>query len=127
MNLLRFQKINQLQRMNQLFFILASKNELKSLLNTMEKLDSFSAQKEFAEENFKHLSSGSSRLVYSYSDKIVIKLAKNEKGLAQNKAEANPKMKSKFLNKILDHAKDFSWIKTCLLEKIDAADFEKMT
>ena len=60
-------------------------------------------------------------------DKTIVKLAKNDKGLAQNKAEANPKMKSPFLNKILSHAPNYSWIETHYLDKISKPDFKKMT
>ena len=49
---------------------------------------------EYAEANLQHISSGSSRVIYKSGDKA-IKLAKNDRGVAQNKAEANPKMKSK--------------------------------
>jgi hypothetical protein len=54
-------------------------------------------------------------------------LAKNDKGIAQNKAESNPEMKSKYLNKILKHADNYSWLETCYLDKIIEQDFEDMT
>ena len=73
------------------------------------------------------MSSGSSRIVYLTPGKTIVKLAKNDKGIAQNKAEANPKMKSKYLNKILGHASNFAWIEVLYLDKIKEGDFEKMT
>jgi hypothetical protein len=105
----------------------ADSKDLKTILKNLEKLDTHAARKKYAERNLKHLSSGSSRLVYLTDGKTIVKLAKNDKGLAQNKAEANPKMKSKYLNKILGHAKDYVWIETKFLEKINAKEFEKMT
>ena len=101
--------------------------ELKTILSNLEGLESYNARKKYAENNLKHLSSGSSRIVYKTSDGTIIKLAKNDKGLAQNKAECNPKMKSKFLNKVIDHAKDYCWMQTHYLDKITAKEFEKMT
>ncbi|MEK6880284.1 MAG: hypothetical protein AABY22_11780 [Nanoarchaeota archaeon] len=101
--------------------------DLKVILQNIEGLESYAARKKYAERNLKHLSSGSSRIVYLTSGKTIVKLAKNDKGLAQNKAETNPKMKSKFLNKVIGHAKDYSWMETYFLEKITVKDFKKMT
>lgn len=101
--------------------------DLKTILKNLESLENYNSRKEYAEKNLKHLSSGSSRLVYETPDKTILKLAKNDKGIAQNKAESNPKMKSKFLNEVLDYAKDYSWMETHYLDKITTKQFEKMT
>ena len=105
----------------------ANSKDLSTILKNIEDLETFSDQKEYAEKNLKHLSSGSSRIVYLTSKKTIIKLAKNEKGIQQNKTEANPEMKSKYLNEILDHASNYIWIETYYLDKITTKDFEKMT
>ncbi len=126
---------NKILRLVDLFYSWASESEklpedskdLKVILNNLEKLETYNARKKYAERNLKHLSSGSSRLVYLTTDKTVVKLAKNDKGIAQNKVEANPKMKSKYLNKILSHAEDYAWIETCYLDKITEKDFKEMT
>ena len=73
-------------------------DDLRTVLDNLEKLETFRSRKKYAERNLKHFSSGSSRIVYLTDDGTIVKLAKNEKGLAQNKVESNPKMKSKFLN-----------------------------
>lgn len=101
--------------------------DLSVILKNIEKLETYHARKKYAEKNLKHLSSGSSRIVYLTPKKTIIKLAKNDKGIAQNKAEANPDMKSKYLNKIIKHASNFSWLETHYLDKITAKDFKKMT
>lgn len=101
--------------------------DLKMVLKNLEKLETHQARKKYAERNLKHLSSGSSRIVYLTSGKTILKLAKNDKGFAQNKAEANPKMKSKYINKCLGHAKDYCWIETHYLEKINVKKFKEMT
>jgi len=103
-----------------------SKN-LKVIKKNIEGLETFNARKRYAEKNLKHLSSGSSRIVYLTSDKTVLKLAKNDKGLAQNKAEASPKVRSKYLNKILSYSEDFSWIETVYRKKITEKQFKKQT
>lgn len=101
--------------------------DLKTILKNLEGLENYNSRKEYAEKNLKHLSSGSSRIVYSSPDDTIIKLAKNDKGLSQNKVECNPKMKSKFINKVISHAKDYSWMETYYLDKITVKDFREMT
>lgn len=128
--------INKLLRFASMFQSLAAaekeelpenSDNLKTILKNIEKLETYHARKKYAEKNLKHLSSGSSRIVYLTADKTIIKLAKNDKGIAQNKAESNPKMKSKYLNKILGSAKNHSWIETTFLKKITEKQFKKMT
>jgi hypothetical protein len=127
--------INSLLRKAHLFYTLASDSEklpenskdLKTILKNIESLETYQARKKYAEKNLKHLSSGSSRIVYLSPDKTIIKLAKNDKGIAQNKAEGNLKMKSKFLNEIIKQAKNHYWIETHYLDKITAKDFKEMT
>src|SRR6185369_16062136 len=108
---------NKLLRFANLFYSLAAGEELPSdsddlkvVLSNIEGLETYNARKNYAERNLKHLSSGSSRIVYLTPSKTIIKLAKNDKGIAQNKAEANPAMKSKYLNKIINCAKNYSWL-----------------
>jgi len=101
--------------------------DLKTILKNIEGLENYNSRKEYAEKNLKHLSSGSSRIVYSTSKDTIIKLAKNDKGIAQNKAECNPKMKSKFLNEVIGHAANYSWMETHYLDKITAKEFNEMT
>lgn len=101
--------------------------DLKTILKNIEGLENYNSRKEYAEKNLKHLSSGSSRIVYSTSKYTIIKLAKNDKGIAQNKAECNPKMKSKFLNEVIGHAANYSWMETHYLDKITAKEFNEMT
>ncbi len=125
---------NKLLRFATMFYSFAAGEELPSdskdqkvVLGNLEKLETYAARKKYAERNFEHLSSGSSRIVYLTPGKTVVKLAKNDKGLAQNKAEANPKMKSKYLNPIISAAKNDAWIETHFLEKISVKEFEEMT
>lgn len=105
----------------------ADSKDLKTILKNLEELENYNSRKEYAEKNLKHLSSGSSRIVYLTPEKTILKLAKNDKGIAQNKAESNPKMKSKYLNEVISSAKDNSWMETHYLDKITVKDFEEMT
>ena len=125
---------NKLLRFAEMFYSLATSEEMPrdskdvpTVLKNLENLQTYAARKKYAEANLKHLSSGSARIVYLTPDKTVVKLAKNDKGIAQNKAETNPEMKSKFLNEVIKHAKNDSWMETHYLDKITGAQFEEMT
>jgi hypothetical protein len=127
---------NKILRFANIFYSIAStekeelpenSKDLKVVKKNIEDLKTFQARKKYAEKNLKHLSSGSSRIVYLTKEKTIFKLAKNDKGLAQNKAEANPKVKSKYLNKVLSHSKDYSWIETVYRKKITEKQFKKQT
>lgn len=126
---------NKLLRFANMFYSLAAGEELppnsddlKTVLSNLEKLETYSARKKYAESNLKHLSSGSSRITYLTDKKTVIKLAKNDRGIAQNEAEvkASTMCSSKFLNQTLDNAKNHSWIEVPFLDKITEKDFRDM-
>ncbi len=101
--------------------------DLDVVLKNIQKLETYNARKKYAEKNLKHLSSGSSRIVYLTPEKTILKLAKNDRGIAQNKVESNSKMKSKYLNKVLRKASNHAWIEVSFLKKITVKQFEKMT
>lgn len=118
---------NKLLKLANYFHSLASSEDLKKTLKEIEELEHYNARKEYAEKHLEHLSSGSSRIVYLSPEKTIIKMAKNDKGIAQNKAECNPKMKSKYLNEVISHAKNYAWMETHYLDKITEKEFEEMT
>jgi len=135
LNLHCFMSVSKLLRKAEMFYLLSmgveelpeNSKDLKVVLKNLAELETYQDRKKYAEKNLKHLSSGSSRIVYKAPDGTIIKLAKNDKGIAQNKAEANLKMKSKFLNKIIGFSKNYAWIQTHFLEKIQVGDFKEMT
>lgn len=101
--------------------------EQASVLKELSRLETFKERVDYAEKEMKHLSSGSSRVIYVMSDGVVLKLAKNKKGLAQNKVEANPEIKSKYINKTLQNDKDGIWIVAPFLDDMSEKEFEKLT
>jgi len=123
-------KINALVR----FFAMAAEKEKlpansddpDTILKNLSKLDTFKARVEYAEKNLKHMSSGSSRVIYELNKDTVLKLAKNERGIAQNKVEANPKMKSKYIVETLKADRNGLWKTSPMCEKITEKEFEKM-
>lgn len=100
---------------------------LSVVLRNLGQLQTFTARKKYAEENLERLSSGSSRLTYLTNQKTVVKLASNEKGLAQNKAETHPKTKSQHLNPTLRHDKNYAWIEVPFLNRLTEKEFYAMT
>lgn len=58
-------------------------------LDEFSKLTSFNKRIQYCKERLKRISSGSSRIVYMVDDTKVLKIAKNQKGLAQIEVEAD--------------------------------------
>jgi uncharacterized FlaG/YvyC family protein len=102
-------------------------SNLKEILSNIESLQTFSARKEYAEKCLKQIASGSSRVVFEAPKDVVVKLAFNDKGLAQNKAEASIKDDCKYLNLVTKNAKDYSWVITPLAKKITEREFYDKT
>ena len=101
-------------------------DNLSTITKNLDNLCFFKSRIEYCEKNLEHLSSGSSRIVYKTSKNTVIKLAKNEKGISQNEVEASAKTKSKHVNPVLSHSKNYFWIEVPLLEKITTKEFEAL-
>jgi hypothetical protein len=120
-------KIEDLISQANLFYRLATKDSLDTILKTLSDLDTFTDRVDYAEKHLEHLSSGSSRVIYLTPNKTVLKLAKNNRGIAQNKVEANPKMTSKYVNKTLKADKNGVWKISPFLDKITEKDFKEMT
>jgi hypothetical protein len=105
----------------------ADSKDLKKILENISALKTFRARIEYSERNMKRLSSGSSRMVFETSDGYIIKLAKNEKGLAQNGVESNSSMRSKYVNGALKSDPDDIWILTEKADKLSSEEFEDLT
>jgi len=58
-------------------------------LKEFSKLTSYNKRIQYCQERLKRISSGSSRIVYMVDDTKVLKIARNQKGLAQNDIEAS--------------------------------------
>ena len=72
------------------YSLLTEYNDASSFdVNVLDELPSYAKKKRYCDENLTRIGSGTSRIVYQIDDKWVLKLAKSEKGLAQNDAEAS--------------------------------------
>lgn len=128
--------VNKLLRFATMFYSIAAGEELpensddlKTILSNIDSLDTYAARKKYAEKNLEHLSSGSSRITYLTGDETVVKMAKNDRGIAQNEAEKKAAFKcdSKHLNEVLRSANNNAWIEVPYLEKITEKDFKELT
>lgn len=75
----------------------------------LNRFDSFDDKVQYCESHLTNVGNGSSRAVFKLDDKKVLKVAKDEKGVAQNKHEATAVSLSIFA-KVFNVADDHSWI-----------------
>lgn len=78
------------------------------------------------------LGSGTVRVVYLLEPTKVIKLAKNDKGIAQNEVEAGLMKDSQgyysdILAQIIDYDEDYLWVEMEVAKKLDAKTFRQAT
>jgi len=92
-------------------------------------LTKFAERVRYCEEHLKRISSGSARIVYMVDDTKVLKLAKNQKGLAQNEVEIQWGQDSYF-GSILAHTfmyhPDDLWVEMELARKVSKKDFQRL-
>ena len=116
-------KFNKILKLAELLEKLATS---ANILESISQADNFSSKLEIAEKNYKHLSQGSSRAILIVPPGQCLKVAKNEKGIAQNLQEAKIP-KSKYINGVVKSSKDGSWIICKLLEDLTEKKFEELT
>jgi len=92
-------------------------------------LTKFTERVKYCDQHLKKISSGSSRIVYLVDDKMVLKLAKNKKGLAQCETEIQWGQDSYFgsvlASTIMYHPDDL-WVEMELARKIKKNDFKRL-
>ena len=83
----------------------------------------------YCDEHLKKISSGSARIVYMIDNEKVLKLAKNEKGVAQCEVEiqwGNDYYFGGILAKTLDSHPDGLWVEMELARKVKKNDFKTL-
>lgn len=91
-------------------------------------LKGFKNRVQYCEENLQRISSGSSRIVYKIDNTKVLKLAKNEKGIAQDEVEIQWGQDHYFqsvLAHTFDSHPDGLWVEMELARKVGKNDFIK--
>lgn len=106
------------------FGVMSYKDILKQLSNSK----SFAESLRICKDNFTRLGSGSARIVFIVLGDVVVKLAKNSKGLAQNRVEADGFIASSELaNAPIDSDPNDKWILCRLAKKINKSKFKSLT
>lgn len=96
---------------------------------TLEELSSkksFDDRIEFAKEQWKFLGEGSSRTAFQLNDKLIIKVAHNDKGIAQNLTEMDPKSQRPCTNPILLADAKGKWVIMKNSEPLTEKEFKKI-
>lgn len=98
-------------------------------IDEFKTLTTFAARIRYCQTRLQRISSGSSRIVYKIDDKKVLKLAKNRKGIAQNKAEGGDYYKNTIgcFAEIYDVDNNYLWIEMQLARKAKLSDFKHLT
>jgi len=96
-------------------------------MDELKSLKTFKQKAEYCAKTLKRLSSGSSRIVYLVDNTKVLKLAKNKKGLAQNRAEADSHIQDyDCFAKVFDSDYDDYWVEMELAKKCSKSDFQQI-
>jgi hypothetical protein len=89
-------------------------------------LAKFAERVRYCDQHLKKISSGSARIVYLVDDKMVLKLAKNQKGIAQCETEIQWGGDSYFdeiLARTIEYHPDGLWVEMELARKVKKSDF----
>lgn len=99
-------------------------------MDTFKSLNSYNKKIKYCNDNLQRIASGSSRIVYKIDDATVLKLAKNQKGLAQNEAETQYRddlYAPDIFAEVYDNDENFYWIEMQLARKAKPTDFKRLT
>ncbi len=83
---------------------------------------------EYAKKFLPSLGFGSARITFALSGNKVLKIAKNQRGLAQNQAEFEIFYKNQgtpFVTKIFDKSDDYKWIISEIVKPLSKEEFEQ--
>jgi hypothetical protein len=99
-------------------------------IEEFKQLKSFNQRIQYCEQHLQRISSGSSRIVYKIDDEKVLKLAKNKKGLAQNKAEIDYGTEiylEGIVANIFEYEENGLWVEMELAKKITEGEFKRIS
>lgn len=114
--------------------IIVSENQIRQIneamdgdfrLDDLESLPSYRARLKYCREHLgKQIGSGSSRVVFQVSDNMCLKLAKNEKGIAQNDEEGQSyHARYCFMPKVFSRSNSGKWLLSEYVLPSKAKDF----
>jgi hypothetical protein len=97
------------------------------LLKQLSDLKSYDERVDLAKEHFEHLGTGSSRSIFRISEELILKVAINDKGLAQVITEARPEAQCACSNNIIAFDPNGRWSISRFTNNITEKDFKKLT
>lgn len=89
-------------------------------------LTKFTQREQYCNKFLEKIASGTGRIVYIFDDKSVIKLAKNEKGIAQNRTEGDYNMKYSCITEVLDSSEDYEYLHVERARKCSLKEFKQL-
>lgn len=98
-------------------------------LETFKALKSFSKRVAYCNQNLQRISSGSGRIAYKIDEEKVLKLAKNDKGVAQNSVERDWYVQDSYSDivaKVFEVDENDLWIEMELAKKIGPNRFKSL-
>ena len=99
-------------------------------METFKSLRNHAERNRYAAEHLQKIAAGSSRIVYKIDDEKVLKLAKNDKGIAQNETEiqwGNDYYFGSILARTFDSDDNGLWVEMELARKVTKSEFKKLT
>lgn len=99
-------------------------------IDDLTKQTSYAAKKRYVEQHLKRIGSGSARIVYLVDNSKVLKLAKNDKGIAQNQVESQGYFQNEYadvITKLFNTDYDDYWIEMELAKKLTPKRFKELT
>jgi hypothetical protein len=94
-----------------------------------ENIKSYRGKVRYAESHLKKIGSGSARIVFEIDDSKVLKMAKNEKGVAQNETEIDwgmQRMYGDIITKMFDSSERAYWVEMEKASRAKSSDFKSM-
>lgn len=99
-------------------------------IDVFKSLHKFNDRKKYADQNFTLIGKGSGRFVYDINNEYVLKLAKNTKGVAQNKTEihlSNNEINNEIISKTLEYDENGLYVIQEKATKITDNIFKEIT
>lgn len=99
-------------------------------INELKSIRSFNGKLTYVRQHLgKPIGTGSGREVYRVDDFKVLKMARNQKGLAQNETEADWYGEAKYYSiiaNIIDFDENYTWIEMEIASKAKKSDFKRL-
>jgi len=92
-------------------------------IDDFSQIKSFKGRLDYANNNLKRLGSGSARVVYKVDEEKVLKIAKNNKGIAQNSAEIDYRNSSFLFPEVFDFHNYSLWVEMEYAKKMTTKKF----